>query len=350
MSIKKTSKISRTAAFKCEENISLKDFTTFRTGGAARYFVRVKNVEDLKSALRFANKNKLPFFILGRGANVLVSDDGFFGVVIKMEIGGIQFINNRVIAGSGEDWDPFVAATVEHGLIGLENLSLIPGTVGASACGNIGAYGVEAKDLIFSVEALNTETMRMKKFSNKACAFGYRESFFKKAEGKKYIITKVSFDLGKKKLKTDYKDVQEYFERKKIMEPTSKDLRNAIIEIRRQKLPSAAEVGTAGSFFKNPVVSKRKAEALKKEFPELPIYMSGDGTAKLSAGYLLDKICGFKGYKKGNIGTWEKQALVIVNRGNSTTKEILQFAEEMKKTVKEKTGIELEREVQVIEN
>jgi UDP-N-acetylmuramate dehydrogenase len=333
---------------KIEENILLKDFTTFRTGGLARYFARVKNIEELKTAVRFAKEKKLPFFVLGRGANVLISDDGFRGVVIKMEIGGIFFEGTKAIAGTGENWDSFVEKTVKHKFIGLENLSLIPSTVGASAVGNIGAYGTEVKDFIFSVEALNTETMRIKKFSNKECAFGYRESFFKTKEGKKYIVTNVVFEFKKNILKTDYKDVQEYFSNKKIKNPKSKNLREAIIEIRKQKLPDVSNVGTAGSFFKNPVVSKQKAEALKKQYPETGIYPQSNGKAKLSAGFLLDKICGFKGFKKGHIGTWEKQALVVVNYGKGSTKEILEFADELKKCVKEKTGIDLEMEVQMI--
>lgn len=334
---------------KIRENVPLANFTTFRTGGNARYFARVKSIEELKKAVRFAQEKKLPFFVLGRGANVLVSDDGFHGLAIKMEIGGMRFENNRAVAGAGVPWDSFVAKTVKCGFAGLENLSLIPGTIGAAAVGNIGAYGTEIKDHIFSVEAFNTETMKIKKFSNKECAFKYRESFFKTKTGKKYIVASVAFSLNKnKKLKTDYKDVREFFSRKKIISPTSQDIRGAIIKIRKQKLPSAEDIGTAGSFFKNPIVSKAKAEALQKKYPELPIFSTKDGKAKLFAGFLLDKICGLKGYKKGNIGTWEKQALVVVNYGGGTTKEILEFADDMKRRVKKKTGIDLEMEVQII--
>ncbi len=339
---------------KIQENVSLGELTTFRTGGAARYFASVKNISDLKIAVRFAKEKKLPFFILGRGANVLVSDAGFCGLVIKMEIRGIEvkeLLNKkaRAIAGAGEEWDSFVAKTVKRKLCGLENLSFIPGTVGASAVGNIGAYGTEVKDHILFVEALDTETMKVKKFSNKECSFGYRESFFKTKEGKKYIVTRVTFSLKKNgALKTDYKDVLEFFENKKIISPTQKNVREAIIEIRKKKLPDVSFVGTAGSFFKNPVVSKRKAGALKETYPNLPFFLSGEKSVKIPAGFLLDKVCGFKGYKKGNVGTWENQALVLVNYGGATTKEILDFADVMKKKVKEKTGIDLEMEVKVI--
>ncbi|MFA5830460.1 MAG: UDP-N-acetylmuramate dehydrogenase [Candidatus Paceibacterota bacterium] len=353
---------------KMQENIPLQDFTAFRTGGRARYFSRVKSIAELRKAVRFAKEKKLPFFVLGRGANLLIPDAGFSGLVIKMEMKGIRFKNTAfvrrtansgaarkkndtavAIARAGEDWDSFVAKTVWRKCAGLENLSLIPSTVGAAAIGNIGAYGAEAKDIIFSVQALNTETMKIKKFSNKECNFGYRESFFKTNVGKKYIVTQVSFILKKKgKARTEYKDVQEYFSQQKIIAPSLKNVRDAIIAIRTKKLPDISKVGTAGSFFKNPIVSKRKADALKKEYPDLPIFALEEKRAKLSAGFLLDKICGLKGYKKGNIGLWNKQALVLVNYGGGTTKEILLFAGDVKKSVKEKTGIKLEMEVQVI--
>lgn len=353
---------------KMQENIPLQNFTAFRTGGPARYFSRVKNIGQLKEAVRFAKEKKIPFFVLGRGANLLVSDEGFCGLVIKMEMKGIKFENMtfvrqttncrvarkknnvvRVTALAGETWDSLVEKTVRRKLAGLENLSLIPSTVGAAAVGNIGAYGTEVKDTVFFVEALNAETMKVKKFSKKKCDFGYRESFFKTKNGKKYIVTQVSFNLKKNgELKTNYKDVQEYFSSKKNAAPSLKNVREAIIAIRAKKLPDVSFVGTAGSFFKNPIVSKRKADALKKTYPDLRIFASETGRVKLSAGFLLDKICGFRGYKKGNIGAWTNQALVLVNYGGGTTKEILNFADMIKKKVKEKTGIELEMEVQVI--
>ena len=211
-----------------QENISLSNFTTFRTGGAARYFVKVKSVEDLKKAVCFAKEKKQPFFVLGKGANMLVSDDNYHGVVIKMEIGGIECEKRkngvvRVTAGAGIDWDSFVRITVKNGYQGLENLSYIPGTVGASAVGNIGAYGVEAKDFISSVHAFNTDSMKIEKFSKKKCEFKYRESFFKTKKGKKYIVIKVFFDLHlKNKFKIDYNDVKDYFLRKKIVNPNQK--------------------------------------------------------------------------------------------------------------------------------
>jgi len=339
---------------KIEENILLQKFTTLRTGGPARYFARVKDLADLKNAVRFAKEKKLPFFVLGKGANVLVLDEGYSGLVIKMEMKGVEIKNTksslrRVTASAGDDWDAFVSLTVKQGLVGLENLSLIPGTVGAAVFGNIGAYGRETKDVIFSVEALNTETLRTKKLSRKECAFGYRESFFKTKEGKKYIITRATFSLKKNgRIKTDYKDVQAFFEKEKNFFPSQKEIRDVVIKIRKEKLPDISLVGTAGSFFKNPVMEETKAESLKKQYPDLPIFLQKEGKAKLPAGFLLDKICGFKGYKKGSVGTWGNQALVLVNYGGANAKEILEFAEMMKAGVKEKTGIDLEYEVQMI--
>jgi UDP-N-acetylmuramate dehydrogenase len=357
------------------ENVSLKDFTTFRTGGTARYFCRVRSIEDLKEAILFSQRTVLarseglsfvkPFFVLGGGSNILVSDEGYDGVVIKMEIAGVDFKEKPasaqgyggakedgavfVTAGAGENWDSFVAETVEHGLIGLENLSLIPGTVGATPVQNVGAYGREVKDTIFEVEAFNAETCEIKKFSSEECLFGYRDSFFKTPEGKKYIITHVTFALHKSgALKTDYKDVREYFLKHAITDANVADVRNAIVAIRTAKLPDIREYGTAGSFFKNPIVSNALADEVSKKYPDIPLYPDGTDTKKISAGWLLDRVCGLKGAEAGSVGTYKNQALVIVNHGGATTKEVIAFAESLRNQVKEKTGIVLEFEVQII--
>lgn len=346
------------------ENVLLKEFTTFRTGGAARWFFRVQSVEELKEAVLFSQRLNLrnskgstfakPFFVLGGGSNVLVSDDGYAGLVIKMEIGGVDFEekeNNlvHVTAGAGENWDAFVAKTVARGLVGLENLSLIPGTVGASPVQNIGAYGREVKDIIFEVETFDTETLKIKKFFSEECRFGYRDSFFKHSEGKKYIITRVTFALQKNGiLKTDYKDVQEYFLKHAITGASVSDVRNAVIAIRTAKLPDVREYGTAGSFFKNPIVSNNLANEVLRKYPDIPLYPAGTDTKKISAGWLLDKVCRLKGVEAGRVGTYKNQALVIVNHGGATTKEVLEFAKSLQKQVKEKTGVSLEFEVQIM--
>ncbi len=336
------------------ENVPLKDFTTFRTGGAARYFCHVRNVEGLKEAVLFAHQKNLPFFFLGGGSNVLISDNGYAGMVIKMEIGGIEFEKKEdgfvcVTAGAGENWDAFVAATVVRGLVGLENLSLIPGTVGAAPVQNIGAYGREVKDIIFEVETFNAETFEIKKFSREECRFGYRDSFFKTSEGKKYTITRVMFALQKNgTLKTDYKDVQEYFLKNNITSANVADVRNAVVAIRTAKLPDVREYGTAGSFFKNPIISNKLADEVSQKYPDIPAYPAGAHMKKVSAGWLLDRVCGLKGVEEGNVGTYKNQALVIVNHGGASTKEILTFVALLQTQVKNKTGIVLEFEVQVV--
>lgn len=337
-----------------ETNVLLKNFTTFRTGGVAQWFCRVHNIVELKEAVNFAKDKKLPFFVLGGGSNVLISDEGYAGVVIKMEMSGVSYDekeNGTVFAsaGAGENWDAFVAATVRRGLVGLENLSLIPGTVGAAPVQNIGAYGREVKDTLAEVEAFDTERFKMKKFSRETCRFGYRESFFKTQAGKKYIITGVIFALQKNgMLKTDYKDVQEYFLKNRIIHPQVGDVRRAVIAIRTAKLPDVRDQGTAGSFFKNPLVSNAFAEDISRKYPDIPFYPVDAGRKKISAGWLLDRVCGLKGIEKGNVGTYKNQALVIVNHGGATTKEVIEFAESLREQVKDKTGVVLEFEVQVV--
>jgi UDP-N-acetylmuramate dehydrogenase len=336
------------------ENVSLSDFTTMRVGGPARFFCKIKNEKDLKEAVSFVKQKNIPFFILGGGSNVVFSDDGFQGMILKIELSGIVFREEKgkllVTAGAGVVWDKLVEETVTRGLYGLENLSFIPGLVGSAPVQNIGAYGVEVKDFIVSVNALDTETLKIKKFNNKECSFGYRDSFFKTTEGKKYIITGVVFSLKKNgELKTDYKDVKEYFSSCDISSPNVRDVRNALIEIRTKKLPDTNKDFTAGSFFKNIVMPDADADELLKKYPDIAVYSASPGYKKFATAWVLDHICGLRGMQKGNVGTYKNQALVIVNNGNATAKEIMEFAEGLQKCVKEKTGIEIEREVIYIE-
>ncbi len=338
-----------------KENISLKKFTTMKTGGNARYFFIVKNIKELKEAIFFAKQKKKNFFILGGGSNVIISDLGFAGVVIKMEISGISFkkVNRekeKVTAGAGVVWDKLVEETVNKNLYGLENLSLIPGSVGASPVQNIGAYGVEVENVIECVEILNTETMKVSIMTNKECLFDYRESFFKSKKGKKFVILNVTFNLQKNgKLKAGYKDIENYFKKNNI-KPTLNILRDAIIEIRTNKLPNIKKVGTAGSFFKNPIISNTKKEKLLKKYPNIK-YFSVDGKAvKLSTAWLIDNIGNWKGVCIGDACVYENQALVIINKGESNTKEIISLANKIKNNIKEKTGIELEFEINTVGN
>ncbi len=327
-----------------------------KTGGDARYFFCVRNTEEVKKAMLFAKARSVPIFILGGGSNVIISDDGFSGVVIKMEIGGIKFkeISNnkiRITAGAGVGWDEFVKETVDMKLYGIENLSSIPGTVGASPVQNIGAYGMEVKDVISWVEVLNTSTMTIMKIMNKECLFGYRDSLFKKA-GKKFIILNVVFDLEKiGKLKTEYVDIQRYFLElsvKKKITPTLNTLRSAIIEIRESKLPNIKDVGTVGSFFKNPVIIGLKFKELLKTYPDIKYFFIDGDFVKLSAAWLLDNIGNWNSVCKGDVCVCKNHSLILINKGDATTREILNFAKEMQNDIKTKTGVVLEFEVNII--
>lgn len=337
------------------ENISLKEYTTFRIGGDARYFIHTKQIHDLQIAIAFAQSRNLPVFVLGGGSNILVSDDGFPGLVIKMEI--IDTIINEekkgeviVSAGAGIMWDDLVAETVKNDLHGLENLSLIPGTVGAAPVQNIGAYGAEVKDSIEWVEALDQETGVMKHFSNAECQFKYRWSFFKTPEGKKYIITRVGFKLKKNgELNTSYKDIAEYIKTNNVTDLSLQKVRDIVIDIRTKKLPNIKEYGTAGSFFKNPIIKKSLYQELIKKFPELRSFPTDDpDTIKISAAWMLDNLCAFKGYREGDVGVYKNQALVLVNFGKGTAIDIKNLAQKMIDCVQKKTGITLEREVEYL--
>lgn len=321
--------------------------TTMRVGGNARYFARIKSLADLRSGVAFARSQNLPIFVLGGGSNMLVPSKGFSGLVLKIEFKGISYEENgsavQVIAGAGEVWDEVARDAVKRGLWGIENLSLIPGTIGGAVVQNIGAYGAEACDHILWVEAFDMQTMKLKKFSRDECAFGYRESIFKKNNN--LIVVRAAFNLSHDGApRIEYQDVKTFFTEKKINVPTLADVRNAVVAIRTAKMPTS-RLGTAGSFFKNPVVSAGEFERLTQAFPEIKAYPQGDGTVKLSAAWLLDNAGGFRGYRQGDAGVYEHQALILVNYGTATTENILSLAREMKNVIKEKTNVVLEEEV-----
>jgi UDP-N-acetylmuramate dehydrogenase len=337
---------------KIQENVSLKEFTTFKIGGPARFFCIVTNEDELIEAIGFSKKNKIEFFILGGGSNLLISDAGFQGLVIKMEMKGISYKEDgdivRVTASAGENWDTFVAETVEKGLHGLENLSLIPGTVGATPVQNIGAYGSEVKDTIETVHVLDVLKDEYKDLTNEECKFAYRYSMFKDNVGR-YVVLSVTFVLNKKgKLNLTYKDVQEQLTFKKIKEPTLKQVREAVVEIRTRKLPDLKKYGTAGSFFKNVVVPQAKAKELLVKYPDMILHTVNEKKVKIPIAWILDHVCGFRGVKKGNVGTYQNQALVLVNYGNGTSKEIIDLAQKMVDEVYKYTGIEIEPEVEYV--
>lgn len=334
-----------------EEGIVLNKHTTFRTGGEAKFFVKAKTDQQIKEAIAFAKEKNLPIFVLGGGSNILVNDSGFRGVVIKIETTGIEFETKgkkvHLTAAAGENWDELVQKTVENNFSGLENLSYIPGTVGAAPVQNIGAYGCEIKDSIEWVDAIDARDLSTKRFSKNDCRFAYRNSFFKTPEGKNFIITKVGFNLSKEfKPNIAYKELSFLF---KDSTPTLLDVRNAVVEIRKKKLPDPKNIGTAGSFFKNPIVSRELFEKLKIEFPNVISYPVSDSEVKIAAGWLIDKVCNLKGVKIKNVGTFERQALAIVNFGGAQAEEIKLFAKKIQNEVKQKTKINLEWEVEWIE-
>ncbi|MFZ2152029.1 MAG: UDP-N-acetylmuramate dehydrogenase [Minisyncoccia bacterium] len=337
-----------------QQHVPLKQYSTFKTGGLARLFCVVSNREELTEALLFADKEKVPFYVLGGVSNMLVSEKGFDGLIIKIATQGIEFedvdTNSTLMkVEAGVLWDECVQVAVEYSLYGLENLSLIPGTVGAAPIQNIGAYGVEVGDIVHSVEVFNIETRSFETLPKEKCQFGYRDSLFKKREGKKYIVLGVNFLLSKNGvLKTDYKDVLEYFNTSGTA-VTLHALRNAIIDIRTKKLPDLSVFGTAGSFFKNPVVKKEVIDSLQKDYPLIPVYeIDVPGYVKTSAAFLIDKVAGMKGVRVGDVGTYENQALVLVNYGNATGEDVFAFAQKIQSEVKEKSGIDLEMEVQTL--
>lgn len=350
------------------KDVLLKNYATFKIGGPAGDFVEVKSERELVMAISQANKKKLPILILGGGSNMLVSDAGFAGVVIKMLFKGIRYEEAgdfvRTIVEAGESWDGVVADTVARGLYGLENLSGIPGTVGASPIQNIGAYGAEVKDTIEWVEVLDKHTLKMKRLLNTECQFAYRHSFFKTTEGRSLIVLRACFLLKKNGvLNLAYKDIGEYGVKNNIKDFSLATLREAVLEIRKGKFPDLSHYGTAGSFFKNPIICKEHYDGLKKHWPNLPGFLleaKGSptsprlrGTSKLEAikvplAWILDNVCGLKGSREGNVGLFQNQPLVLTNFGGATAQEVSDFAQKITKIVFEKTGIQIEPEVEIV--
>ncbi len=340
-------------AIEVEKKVPLKNHTTLGVGGEAEFFVTVTCDAELVEAVEFAKEKALPLYILGGGSNALVSDKGLKGLVIKMASKGIKGVEDGAVtlvtAEGGEQLDDVVAFAVEHELYGIENLSHIPGTVGASPVQNVGAYGVEIKDVLFRVRVLNTETGLFEELSNSDCKFSYRDSLFKTTLGKKYIVTQVTFALSRSSvLKLEYKDLAAHFAHSHSA-PSLHEVRDAVITIRAGKFPDWHEIGTAGSFFKNPTVTNEKYEDLRSEYPELPGYRADDTHTKLSLGWILDKVMQVRGYRERNVATYEKQALVLVAERGATAEEITQFADGIIEKIKNKIGVEVEWEVTKME-
>ncbi len=323
-----------------KENISLAEYTTFKIGGKARFFIDAKSVEDIKMGLRFVKQNNLPIFILGGGSNVLISDKGFPGLVIRNSIKGIHCTKNIIYASGGDDWDTVVAYAVKNKLSGIENLSLIPGTMGGAVYQNIGAYGAELSATLLFAKAINLKNGKLKKFSNKECGFGYRKSVFQKYHGQ-WIIIEVALKLNKKfKPNVSYPDLKSYFEKRLIILSA---VRKAVICVRRAKLAYPDVVPNAGSFFKNLVVSTFLADKLSGQYPNLKIKKTASGF-QLSAGQLIEMV-GWKGRRCGNVGVSDKHALVIVNYGDGTARQVTDLSEKIRKSVFKKFSVNLEPEV-----
>ncbi|MFN3188078.1 MAG: UDP-N-acetylmuramate dehydrogenase [Candidatus Paceibacteria bacterium] len=334
-----------------QKSVPLASHTTLGVGGPAKLLLEVKSVDELQGAITYAKSQGESWVVLGGGSNVLVPDSGYDGLVIKMSIDGMTEINKDeqsvvVQVGAGVYFDTFVRQTVEKGWWGMENLSFIPGTVGATPVQNVGAYGAEISQTVVSIDAYDTSIDEFVTLTNAQCTFGYRTSVFK-AKPQRYIITSVTFSLSLlPNPKCTYADLVRYFADNPA--PSLSSIRQAVIEIRSQKFPDWEVVGTAGSFFKNPIVPKDEAETLLKKYPELPNYEESGGMVKLSLGYILDKVCGLKGYKEGKVGLYDKQALVLVVEKNSSASEVIEFSEMIQKKVFLETGITIEREVTLL--
>jgi UDP-N-acetylmuramate dehydrogenase len=331
-----------------ERRVPLINYNSFKTEAFAKILCRPQNTEELLACLKdFPEEKKL---ILGGGCNVFFTKD-FDGLVICPDIKGLREMWSDedddedvfIEAMASEDWDSFVQYTVDHGLSGLENLSLIPGTVGASPVQNIGAYGAEVKDCIREVVAIDIETNEIVSFANHECEFAYRDSLFKRTN--KYVIVSVVFQLKRTYIyKPKYADLNRELE--DVDSPTIRDVRDAVICIRQRKLPDEKVLPNAGSFFKNPYIQKEHAEKLKEKYPELPVFPYKDNLVKTSAAFLIDK-AGYKGKRVGNIGTYPNQPLIIVNYGATDGNEIVEFMNEIRTVVKTQFDIELEPEVRI---
>ncbi len=341
------------------ENVPLAPFSTFHIGGPARYFARVESVADLKKALDlpagkagFARDKHLPTLILGGGSNTLFADEGFDGLVIKIEIKGIEVEEQNkeevlLIAGAGESWDDLVARAVDEKLWGLENLSGIPGTVGGAVVGNIGAYGAALSQTLTWAEIFDRESGEVTKINNAECAFGYRDSFFKK-NSEKYIVLRAAFILSRSsKPDLSYKDLALRFGSEENTEISF--IRKAVLEIREGKFPDLSREGTAGSFFKNPILPRVEADQLRRRFPDMPLFSMPEAEGvKVPLAWLLDHALSMKGLQMGRVRLFEKQPLVIVAENNCTAREVRDLAEHVSKKVFETFGIELEPEVKII--
>ena len=345
-----------------EKNISVKAYNSFGINAYANWFTTFNSVEELCKLLepdkQIKNNNQNSILILGGGSNLLFISN-FNGIILKNEIKGIHIVKEDahhvyVQAGAGENWHQFVLYCIDHNLAGVENLSLIPGNVGASPMQNIGAYGVEIKDVFYSLEAYHIKDKKLVNFTLNDCEFGYRESVFKRKFKDQFVITNVTYRLNRvPKFNTSYGAIEQELEKMGVKKLSIKAISQAVINIRSSKLPDPVVIGNAGSFFKNPEIGSSKFAILSSQFPKIVGYPLANGNVKLAAGWLIEQ-CGptnrtsWKGFRKGDAGCHEKQALVLVNYGNATGSEIYNLSEDILQSVKAKFGVELEREVNIV--
>jgi UDP-N-acetylmuramate dehydrogenase len=333
-------------------NFNLKEHNTFHVDAKAAYFTEIQDFNEIAQAVGFANEKGIPILILGGGSNLLFTRD-FEGLVIKIRITGYDIVKEDdehvwIRIGAGEEWHQVVIRCVESGFGGIENLSLIPGTVGAAPMQNIGAYGVELKEVFDSLEAYEIATGKIKKFFLNDCGFGYRMSVFKNKFVGKYIIAQVTLALRKKQIyNTTYSALQNAIEMMGVKELSLKSISDTVISVRQSKLPDPNVIGNAGSFFKNPTIGADEYERLKNLYPALPGYPDRQDKVKISSAWLIEQ-CGWKGKRINDAGVHEKHALILVNHGNATGKEIKQLEEMIRQDVVEKFGIGLEPEVNIV--
>jgi UDP-N-acetylmuramate dehydrogenase len=334
------------------ENFNLQSLNTFGIQARARYYTQVTGLNELRAALAFAKSKDKGFHILGGGSNMVFMQD-YNGLIIHNKIHGVRIIYEdekkiHIKAGAGVVWHDLVLHCIDKGWGGIENLSLIPGYVGAAPIQNIGAYGVEIKDVLLEVEYYHVESDSVETVENKACRFGYRDSIFKQELKHKTVILNVTIKLSKQpELNISYGAIDATLKEMGISNPTPKDVSNAVIKIRKAKLPDPVKTGNAGSFFKNPVVSKAVFENLYDKNPKMPYYNIGEDAFKIPAAWLIDT-CGWKGKSEGNAGVHQNQPLVLINLGNVTGKEVYDLSEKIRQSVYQQFGINLQREVNLV--
>lgn len=329
------------------KNYNLKAHNTFGIDAKCNRFLEYESVAEAQEVAKILRESSIPYIIIGGGSNLLLTKD-YEGIVVHSACKGVERKGNSLICGSGEVWDDIVAKSIAMQLYGAENLSLIPGDVGASAVQNIGAYGSEVKDLIRKIKAVDISTGTVREFDHTECEYGYRQSRFKHEWKNRFLIISVEYELSESfQPRLDYGNIRAELERRNIAEPTAQQLRDTIIDIRNAKLPDPKVVGNAGSFFMNPIVSREKYEQLAAQYEGMPHYEIDADHVKIPAGWMIDQ-CGWKGKSLGRAGVHDKQALVLVNRGGATGAEIVALCEAIQKDVKAKFDIDIHPEVNII--